>query len=252
MRSTPTLFLTSAAAALTGAAAYAAFYPQSQLCGPVLIAPRRPSELALTFDDGPNPIATPRLLDLLAAKNVRATFFLIGRYALAQPELTRRIHAAGHLVGSHTMTHPRLPFCSHTRIQVELRDSQRALEDTLGAPVRYFRPPHGARTPFVLRTARDLGLTTVQWNIIGKDWTTLSADGITARVERGIARNQRRGLASNIVLHDGSQHTATSIRDRTLAATAEILSLHPAASFVTVDAWPAPGEHQPLTSSGRP
>ncbi|HVG28062.1 MAG TPA: polysaccharide deacetylase family protein [Acidobacteriaceae bacterium] len=234
----PLLPLPAAATlALTGTAAYAAFHPQSQLFGRVLIAPRLPGQIALTFDDGPNPTATPELLDLLAARNVRATFFLIGRYALAQPELTRRIHAAGHLVGNHTMTHPKLPFCSHARIAAELRDGQCAIEDTVGASVRFFRPPHGARTPFVLRTARDLGLTTVNWNIITGDWVPVPATRISARITRGIARNQARGYASNIVLHDGSQTTPTADRSRTLAATATLLGSHPSASFVTLDAW---------------
>jgi peptidoglycan/xylan/chitin deacetylase (PgdA/CDA1 family) len=236
MKTTASLAL-AGTTALTGTLAYATFYPQSQLFGPVLVAPLRPHELALTFDDGPNPTATPHLLDLLARHNVRATFFLIGCYALAQPTLTRRIHAAGHLLGDHTMTHPKLPLCSHTRITAELRDSQRAIEDTVGAPVRHFRPPHGARTPFVLRTAARLGLTTVQWNLIANDWTALTAPRIAARLEHGIARNQHRGQASNIVLHDGSQHTPTADRTRTLAATATILTRYPTKSFVTVDRW---------------
>lgn len=230
----------AAAGLLTGGLAYAAFYPQSQLLGDVLIAPRRPSELALTFDDGPNPAATPALLDVLARHGVRASFFLIGRHALRHPELTRRIHASGHLLGNHTMTHPKLPFCGHPRIQAEVRDSKRAIEDILGAPLHFFRPPHGARTPYVLRTARELGLTTVQWNIIANDWTALTSVQIADRVTRGIVRNRSGGYASNIVLHDGSQLAVTPDRSRSIAATALLLERYPASGFVTVDAWPLP------------
>src|SRR5580693_10746004 len=85
---------------VAGGCAYAAMWPASQLFGRTLIAPRRPGELALTFDDGPNPACTPRLLDILAAQDVRATFFLVGGFAQVQPGLVHRILAAGHLIGN--------------------------------------------------------------------------------------------------------------------------------------------------------
>ena len=230
-----------AAAALATAATlvYATTSPSSQLFGPTLLAPPRPKELALTFDDGPNPTATPNLLDLLALHGIKATFFLIGRYTLSEKSLTRRIAAEGHTLGNHTMTHPRLPLCTHARITAELTDAQHVIEDIAGAPVRLFRPPHGFRTPHVLRTARALGLTTALWNIIANDWSLPTAQAITTRVHAGIAANQRRGRASNIVLHDGSQSTPTADRLRSVAATAVLLELHLAqnARFVPLDHW---------------
>lgn len=217
--------------------AYATLAPLSQIFGPTLIAPARPREFALTFDDGPNPTATSQLLDLLARHHTKATFFLIGRYALQQKALARRILVEGHAVGNHTMSHPRLPLCSHRRILREIEQAQHALEDTLGIAVRLFRPPHGFRTPFVLRTARDLGLTTTTWNIIANDWSLPTAEAITARVLAGIRGNQRRGVASNIVLHDGSQTSATADRARSVAAASAILGAHPQARFVTLESW---------------
>ena len=104
-----------------GGLAYAALYPRSQIFGSVLVAPRRPREVALTFDDGPNPAATPHLLDLLARHGVRATFFVIGEFVRREPALTRAIAAAGHIVGSHTMTHPWLAWQSDGRIRYEAR-----------------------------------------------------------------------------------------------------------------------------------
>ena len=82
-----------------GGFAYASRWPTSQLFGRTLIAPRKPGELALTFDDGPNPAWTPRLLDLLAEHNVHATFFVVGKFAKAERELARRIAEAGHVLG---------------------------------------------------------------------------------------------------------------------------------------------------------
>src|SRR5580704_12038824 len=129
--------LTATAAA--GACTYAALSAQSQLFGKVLIAPPTPNEIALTYDDGPNDDATERLLEVLARHNTRATFFMIGRYVLARPQIARAVAAAGHLIGNHTMTHPWLAWQSEARIREELTACNKALEDTLGAPIRLFR-----------------------------------------------------------------------------------------------------------------
>ena len=233
----PALLAGSAAALLplaAGAAAYAALYPTSQLCGPVLVAPRRPRELALTFDDGPNPTATPQLLELLARHNVRATFFLIGENVRREPILTRELAAAGHVIGNHTMTHPWLHLKPETRIRAELTDCNHALEDTFGQPVTLFRPPHGARRPAVLRIARELGLTTVNWNIIANDWEPVPEAIILSRIARSLAVNRARGFASNIVLPDGGHGQP---RLPTVAAVAGLLAALRDTDFVTPDAW---------------
>src|SRR5580692_10030031 len=126
---------------VAGCYAYAAMAPGSQLFGLTLTAPRRPGELALTFDDGPNPACTPRLLDILSQHDVRATFFLVGRYAYAEPALVRRIQAAGHLIGNHSWSHPNLAITPARRITEELTRTRDTLRQITGAPVRYFRPP---------------------------------------------------------------------------------------------------------------
>jgi peptidoglycan-N-acetylglucosamine deacetylase len=240
----PSTALTAAAVltATAGTLTYASLSPGSQLFGPTLIAPARPSEIALTYDDGPNPEATPHLLEILARHQVRATFFLIGCYVRQCPALTREIAAAGHLIGNHTMTHPWLAWQSNARIREELSSCNKSLEDTLGAPIHYFRAPHGARRPYVLRTARELNLIPVQWNIIAGDWNPIDATTIAARVTRGIARNQRRNRASNIVLHDGGNIHLGAPRTPTVEATAQLLQTFPpdtknGRKFVTLESW---------------
>jgi peptidoglycan/xylan/chitin deacetylase (PgdA/CDA1 family) len=238
--------ITTAAAALTTAGlfaagcTYAALSPQSQIFGKVLIASRDPNEIALTYDDGPNDIVTERLLDVLAQHNVRATFFLIGRYVRQRPQIARAIAASGHLVGNHTMTHPWLVWQSTDRIRQELTGCNDLLEDTLGIPIRYFRAPHGARRPAVLSIARSLGLNPVQWNIIPGDWQPIGAEEIAARTVRGISRNQQHNRASNIVLHDGGQKGLGQARLPTVEATKLLLhkySPQTGTKFVTVDSW---------------
>ena len=231
---------TLAAAGLAAGCTYAALSAQSQIFGKVMIGGPNPNEIALTYDDGPNDIVTERLLDVLAQHNTRATFFLIGDYVRQRPEISRAIAAAGHLIGNHTLTHPWLAWQSSARIRSELADCNAILEDTLGIPIRFFRPPHGARRPAVLRIARELGLTPVHWNILPGDWKPIGAEEIAARTIRAVTRNQRHLHASNIVLHDGGQGGLGQPRLPTVEATKLLLQKYnsqPATRFVTVDSW---------------
>lgn len=232
---------TAAAAGLAaGGCAYAALAPESQIFGRTLVAGSNPAELALTYDDGPNVRDTPRLLDLLAEHTVRATFFLIGNFVQERPELVRRIHAAGHLIGNHTTSHPWLPLLAPRRVRNELAFCTATIQEATGAPVRFFRPPHGARRPDILHIARSMGLTPVLWNAMGYDWQSRrSADSIATSLLRGIARNQQRGRGSNLLLHDGGHARMGADRSRSVEATRMILTrFAPGATrYVTVDAW---------------
>jgi peptidoglycan/xylan/chitin deacetylase (PgdA/CDA1 family) len=220
--------------------AYGSMAPESQLFGRTIIAGRDAAEFALTFDDGPNDPWTGRLLDVLARHDVRATFFLIGKYVRQRPDLVREIREAGHLIGNHTVTHPWLAMESARRVREELAGCNGALEDVLGGPVRFFRPPHGSRRPEVLRAARELGLTAVMWNAMGYDWRlNTTADKIAAHLERGVLRNRRRGRGSNLLLHDGGHLDFGAERSQSVEAARMILERYKAGStrYVTVDAW---------------
>jgi peptidoglycan/xylan/chitin deacetylase (PgdA/CDA1 family) len=230
------------AAAIAGLAAggfaYASKWPGSRIFGEALLAPPRPGELALTFDDGPSPTWTPRLLDALAAHNVRATFFLLGERAQAAPDLVRRIAAAGHLIGNHSWSHPNLARSSSARIRDELTRTQQALQEILGAPVKFFRPPFGARRPAVFRIARSLGLKPVLWNAMTSDWSEPSGERIAAALKSKIDKLGSRGFAANIVLHDGDHRDPAANRAPSIAAAAALIAHYSTSHrFVTLDAW---------------
>jgi len=222
-----------------GGCVYASVWPTSQLFGRTLVAGNDPGEVALTFDDGPNDAATPQLLEVLARHGVRATFFAVGSFARQRPDLVRQVVAAGHVVGNHTMSHPRLSTQSAARVRQELAECTAVLEEITGAKVKFFRPPFGARRPLVLRATRELGLTPVMWNVTGYDWNPIGVDGILANLDKGIASNRRRGHGSNLLLHDGGHRAMGAARMDTVRAVDRLLTNQRGTTtrFVTVDAW---------------
>ena len=214
---------------LAGGYAHAANWPTSQLFGRTLIAgpDTDPAHhaIALTYDDGPSPRNTPALLDLLAKHNVRATFFLIGEHVRKHPDIARRIAAAGHVIGNHTTMHPNLAKKSSDRVREELTRCQQTIAGTLGQQPVLFRPPYGARQPSTLRVARELALTPVMWNVTAHDWDPIGVPAILSRIDKGIARNRKRAIASNILLHDASHLDGAEPASRadTIAVTRTLL-----------------------------
>jgi peptidoglycan/xylan/chitin deacetylase (PgdA/CDA1 family) len=232
-----------AAGLAAGVFAYAAMWPASKIFGHTIVAGNDPLEIALTFDDGPNDPDTFRLLDVLARHNVRATFFVIGRFARQRPDIVRAVAAADHLIGNHTMTHPLLVTRTPGTVRQELRDANAAIQDALGARVEFFRPPHGGRRPDVLRAAHQLGLKTVLWNAMGRDWNPTGNPQfnrqIAARVQKALIRNMKTGVGTNVLLHDGGQAAIGQNRSATVEAAEMIIreAKETGNTFVTVDAW---------------
>lgn len=208
----------SAAAAVT---AYGAVYPRAQLFGTTVCRSPAPDKLAVTFDDGPNPSITPKLLDLLDAHRARATFFLIGRFVRDCPDLVREIAARGHLIANHTYTHPNLFWCSPSRVRLELQRCLEIIAEVTGAPPGWFRPPYGFRNPWVVSTARALGMGTVMWTLIPGDWRAPSADWLIRRMQPIAANASKAALPSSgdvLCLHDGGHRGLNADRTPTLAA----------------------------------
>lgn len=213
------LALAAAVSAAAVAAGYQSMAPTGQWYGRTFTGlPRGSRQLALTFDDGPNDPHTLRLLEVLAKHEVRATFFLIGKYVQQRPEVAREIVQAGHLVGNHTFSHPLLIFKTPAEIKQQLLDCRAALQDAVGEHSNLFRPPFGGRRPAVLRIARDLGLETIMWSVTGYDWNAPSAELIEKKVE-----GQIRG-GDVILLHDGGHRQMATDRSRTVTATDRLIA----------------------------
>jgi len=222
----PTLIAAPTAMAI-GAAAYGALYPTAQIFGRTIFRLDSPRKLALTFDDGPNPAITPRLLDLLFRYQAGATFFVIGQFARACGALLQEIVARGHTIGNHTNTHPNLLFVGPQRVREQIRRCDDAIAGALGARARWFRPPFGMRNPWLAPAAREFNLRVVMWTLIPGDWRAPSEAWLIRRlrpIQRRTERRLNQGQAPPrpfgeiLCLHDGDHRHLNGDRTHTLAA----------------------------------
>jgi len=227
---------------IVGAAAasylgYATMAPGSQLYGRTLTHGTDPGQIALTYDDGPNDTHTLHLLDVLAKHEAKATFFLIGRYVKQRPDIARAIQAAGHAIGNHTFTHPNLVLVSSAKLNQELSECGKALEDAIGVPATLFRPPFGGRRPDVLRTVRAMGMEPVMWSVTAFDWSARSSEFIVNKVNDKVSKEveRRRSKRSEIVLlHDGGHLGFGADRAFTVEATKVLLNKYADKKFVAI------------------
>ena len=211
-----------------GALAYGSVHPRAQLFGKTICRTNSARKLALTFDDGPNPTITPKLLDLLDRYKAKATFFLIGRYVRECPDLVQETVARGHELGNHTELHPNLLWLNPTKVRVELRLCHDAIRGAIGTAPEWFRPPFGFRNPWVIPAARELGYRTVMWTLLPGDWKEKPTEWLIQRMQP-IADHAQRRLANGakptsagngdvLCLHDGTHRELNGDRSRTLAA----------------------------------
>lgn len=168
--------------------------------------------VAFTFDDGPDPHTTPRVLDALARFRIPATFFVVNRHivgkrGIAGLPVLARIVAEGHTLGAHTANHARLLNLDAEELRREVDESVTVLEQAAGVPVELFRPPYGDLGRDAARRVRKLGLTDVRWSIDPKDFQDKDGDRLRELVLDDLTR-ERGGI---VLLHDTKRVTANSV-----------------------------------------
>lgn len=177
-------------------------------------------KIAITFDDGPHPVYTLKLLDGLAQRNVKATFFIIGESAERYPEVIKRIYDEGHLIGNHTYSHVQLTCISSTRAIEEIRKTNDIVASITGETVRYIRPPFGLYNKTL---AASSNLIPILWTVDPRDWSVLNTNSVVSHVVKKVKENDV------ILLHD--------IFDTSVDAALQIIDilLEQGYTFVTVD-----------------
>lgn len=200
--------------AAAGLAAHGTWHRNSWIFGrPITRLPGADNVVSITFDDGPNPDATPAILDVLAREQVSATFFVLGRHAERWPHLVRRTANDGHQLGNHGYWHRKLHRRGPGYVRDDLtRGTEAIVEASGGVRPRHFRAPHGFRSPWVTPIARSLGQRTVGWSLGVWDSARPGAGEIARRAVEGMHRG------SILLLHDGDGYDASGDRMQTAEA----------------------------------
>lgn len=211
----------------------------------------KPGKVALTFDDGPDPVWTPRILDILREKKVHASFFVIGENMEANPGLVDRMVSEGHDVGNHSFTHPNLGEASSSLVELELNATQRLFQAITGRSMRLFRPPYfGDAEPTSrdevapIERAQALGYITVGLRNDPDDWMLPSADRIIAQVMAQLKNPHPDERGQIVLLHDGGGDRSRTVEalgpliDRLRAAGYEIVPVSSLAGLSPDQAMP--------------
>jgi peptidoglycan-N-acetylglucosamine deacetylase len=169
----------------------------------------------LTFDDGPDPDATPAVLDALDRAGVRATFFLLGTQVESHPALGREVVERGHEIALHGYGHERQDRIDSDRSDEDMRRGYSVLEKHLGVQCRWYRPPYGKMSDGAARTCASLGMSVVYWSAWGLDWEEVGA----ARIADVVSDQLDDG--GILLLHDSARHA----RRASAAATADALEI---------------------------
>lgn len=200
-------------AGAAGVALYGAYAPNSGVYGRAVGRGRTDGRrIYLTFDDGPSPSATGRILETLAAESVPAAFFLVGDFVRREGALARAVAAGGHEVGNHTEHHVKLHRRGPRRVRREIEVAHGVIAEVTGRAPRTFRAPHGYRNPFVGFTVGRLGYTVFGWTFGVWDSARPGAEEIRRRVRR------RLSPGAIVLLHDGDGYDPAGDRSQTADA----------------------------------
>lgn len=159
--------------------------PLGSIVGSVEAVRTAEPEIVLTFDDGPDPVGTPAVLDALAAHGATATFFVLLTRARRHPDLVERVCREGHEIGLHGVDHQPLPRFTYAEARTRTASAARELEVLTGVPVRWFRPPYGAQTPRSWLATRRAGLVPVLWGPTTWDWRDLPQSDRVRKAQEG-------------------------------------------------------------------
>lgn len=166
-----------------------------------LNAPWATNQIAITFDDGPDRRFTPQVLDILKKHDAKATFFLMGSRVKGHPDITKRIHDEGHVIGNHTFWHPKLYEESLERMVWEIEETNKWIKQTVGYAPRLFRAPYGGLDKIYVEKLGEMGLSVIGWSVDTEDWRQISAE----EIKRNLLKDLHPGAI--ILMHSAGDWT---------------------------------------------
>ena len=185
--------------------AHAVFYGSNLRKLPVYSVETEEKKLSISFDCAWGTDYTDKLLSVMESEKVRCTFFTVEFWAEKYPEYLKKICAAGHEIGTHSATHPKMSKLGSAAIDAELRTSVNAIESVTGKKVELFRPPFGDYNDLLIERAAAAGLMTIQWSVDSLDWKNISAKEIENRVLSRVKNG------SIVLFHNQGLHTAEAL-----------------------------------------
>lgn len=170
--------------------------------------------IAMTFDDGPHPTLTPKLLDILKERHLHVTFFVLGQLVKEHPEIVQRAVAEGHEIGNHSWDHKALNRLGPDGLQHELVDTSAAIKEVTGKPVTLMRPPYGATNPRLSRAIeKDFGMKVILWSVDPLDWKDPGPKVVESRILNGWKESGGAKSGAIILSHDIHKGTVEAMPD---------------------------------------
>ena len=158
--------------------------------------------VALTFDDGPNHHTTPYILDILKKRHLKAVFFVLGVQANKYPDIVKRIHDEGHIVGNHTYGHKNLAKLKPAAIKKEIESTNKLIEKITGTKPKFIRPPYGSVNKAVVEAINEEGMSMVLWTVDTKDWHSKNEKAVLKEVDRQLHISSGKCIGGAILMHD--------------------------------------------------
>ena len=190
---------------ISGTGAYQVFYGKNFKRLPIYYVKTDKKQIAISFDCAWGTDYTDKLLETMQKEQVKCTFFMVEFWTEKYPDYVKKIYEAGHEIGTHSSTHPHMTKLSAQEMEKELATSMSAIEKIVGEKPKVFRPPYGDYNDLLIKTAENLGLYTIQWDVDSLDWKNLSASEISSRVLKKVKNG------SIVLFHNQGLHTAEAL-----------------------------------------
>jgi len=170
------------------AACFCVFFDQAALTrrGTIYRVKTDKKHVVLTFDDGPSPIWTPKILDELKNENIKATFFMIGHHVQKYPEIAKRVAEEGHTIGNHGYAHSVMLYYKPAEIEEEIKYTEHVIKEITGVTTKYFRPPKAWLRRTIKEKVKSMGYETVLWSLNSKDWVSFNHKTIARYISKHI------------------------------------------------------------------